>query len=369
LHEYYKLKFSKKKINLFEPYITHEEIDETKKILKSKFWASGSGINKVAKFEKEFSKYVGCNDTITVNSGTAALHLAYLLCNPSKKKVLIPSLTFVSSAHAATYNNAKPVFVDIDETTLCMDMNDLEKKLTSDFGMIAPVHFGGFPCNMQKISKLARDFKISVVEDAAHACGSKYNGKKIGSHSDFVCFSFHPVKNLAMPNGGAICLNKNNKFSAEIKSLRWCGITNRKNSSYDVSDLGWNYYMNEISAGIGLVQLKRLDKMNKRRYEIAKIYHKKLNIENKMPLSKDCSYHLFWIRVKNREKFMKNMLKQNIETGIHYKPVNLMKYYKSKKLLKSEQIWTELVSIPMHPNLSNENAEKIVNFTNKFAKN
>jgi len=125
--------------------------------------------------------------------------------------------------------------------------------------------------------------------------------------------------------------------------------------------------MNEFSAAVGLIQLKKLEKLNKRRFQIVKKYYQKINIENKMPLSEDCSYHIFWIRVKKRDEFMKNLLKKGIETGIHYKPIHLMKYYsKSRKLPISEKIWKELVSIPMHPNLTDEEVERVITKINKF---
>jgi len=358
---------SNKKISLFEPFVGKEEVDEASKVIKSKFWASGAGVEKVKEFENAFSKFIGCKDSVAVNSGTAALHLALESLNIEKTEVLVPSFTFVSSAHAAKYNNAKPKFVDVDEKTLCIDIEDLEKKITRKTSVVIPVHMGGYPCDLKKIQKLAKDYKIKVVEDAAHACGASYQGKKIGSHSDIVCFSFHPVKNLAMPSGGLIALNSSLRNINSLKSKRWCGISNRKGVSYDVDSLGWNFYMNEISAAIGLVQLKRLEKLNKRRHEIAKKYHLHLNVENKMPFSKDCSFHLFWIRVKNREKFMKKMKNEGIETGIHFKPIHTMKFYsKSTKLKNSEKIYQELVSIPMHPNLSNEMIEDVINCVNKY---
>jgi dTDP-4-amino-4,6-dideoxygalactose transaminase len=360
---------SNKKISLFEPFIGKEEVDEASKVIKSKFWASGAGVGKVKEFESAFSKFVGCKYSIAVNSGTAALHLALSSLNIEKTEVLVPSITFVSSAHAAIYNNAKVKFVDVDESTLCIDLNDLERKISKKTSVIIPVHMGGFPCDLEKIQKLAKDFKVKVVEDAAHACGSMYQGKKIGSHSDLVCFSFHPVKNLAMPTGGLITINSDRIREDSLKSKRWCGISNRKGVSYDVGSLGWNFYMNEISAAIGLVQLKRLKKLNKRRLEIAKKYHKKISLENKMPLNEECSYHLYWIRVKNRDKFMKTMSEKGIETGIHYRPIHTMKYYSSSLKLKNcDKIASEVVSIPMHPNLSNEDLETIIKNVNYYAK-
>ncbi len=362
-------RLQKKQISLFEPYVSKEEVIEVSKVIKGKFWASGSGTGKVKEFEEKFSKFVGCKNSVAVNSGTAALHLALGSCNVEKTEVLVPSITFVSSAHAAIYNNAKPKFVDVDESTLCIDIDDLEKKISQKTSVIIPVHMGGYPCDLRKIQKLAKDYKIKIVEDAAHACGTTYQGKKIGSHSDLVCFSFHPVKNLAMPTGGLIALNSNVKNLNWFKSKRWCGISNRKGVSYDVDSLGWNFYMNEVSAAIGLVQLKNLEKLNKRRLMIAKKYSKLINLDKKMPFSKDCNYNLYWIRVKNRKEFMKNMKDNGIETGIHYKPVHMMKFYSdSPKLKNCEKVFEELVSIPMHPNLSNDNVEKITYNVNLLSK-
>ena len=359
----------KKIIKLFEPYVGKDEVKETSKILKAKFWASGSGIGKVKDFEDAFTKFIGCKKTVAVNSGTAALHLSLSILGVQKKEVLIPTITFSSTAHAAVYNNAKPKFVDIDESTLCIDIEDFEKKITKNTVLVIPVHFGGIPCDLRRIHKLAKDHKIHVVEDAAHACGSLYDGKKIGSHSEMVCFSFHPVKNLSMPMGGAISLNSSLRFVQSLNSKRWCGISKRKGSSYDIDSLGWNYYMNEISASIGLVQLKRIENLNSKRRRIAKNYAKYINVENKMPYSSGCCYHLFWIRVKNRDEFMKKMRKAGIETGIHYKPLHLMSYYRnSHRLKKSEKVWKEIVSLPMHANLTNSDVDKVIKCVNFFSK-
>lgn len=361
-------KKSKHIIKLFEPYAKKEELQSVESVLKSKFWASGSGVNKVKAFENAFAKYVGSKSVVAVNSGTAALHLAVSAFNVTNTEILVPSMSFVSTAHAAVYNKAKPLFVDVDERTLCIDMDDLEKKFTKKTSAVLPVHFGGYPCDIKKLHSITKNLGIHVIEDAAHACGAFFDNKKIGSHSDLVCFSFHPVKNLSMPTGGAIAINADSNIESTLKSLRWCGITNRNESYYDVDKLGYNYYMNEISATIGLVQLKRLDKMNQKRRKIAKQYFKSINVEYKMPFSSDCSYHLYWVRVKNRDEFMKKMREEGIETGIHYKPIHTMTFYKtSQKLQTSERIWKELVSIPIHLNLSQNDIDKIISCVNKYS--
>jgi dTDP-4-amino-4,6-dideoxygalactose transaminase len=215
---------------------------------------------------------------------------------------------------------------------------------------------------------ISKDFNISIVEDAAHAAGSKYNGKKIGAHGEFVCFSFHPVKNLAMPTGGMISIN-NKKYKEIVKKLhakRWCGITERVETDYNIKEIGWNYYMNEFSAGIGLEQLKKLDMMNKMRRKIAKKYDKKLNVERKIPFSEECAYHIYWICVKNRKRFRKKLDDKRIETGTHYKPVHHMDMYKIKSKLEiTENVSSNIVSIPIHPNLTEENIEKIIHTVNE----
>lgn len=360
----------KRVIKLFDPVSGKEEETIIKNVLKNHFWASGSGIGYVEKFEKEFSKYIGTNHCIAVNSGTAALHLALSLFDIKNKEILVPSLSFVSTAHSIIYNGGNPVFVDIDPETLCMDVAQIQKLITKKTKAILPVHFAGMSSNLDVIKSICQKHNLYLIEDAAHACGGNYKNKKIGTHGDIVCFSFHPVKNLAMPTGGAITINhtKGIEMTNKIKSLRWCGISDRKNSVYDVKHLGWNYYLNEFSAAIGLVQLKKLDKLNKFRKKIAKIYSKELCVENKMPFNEECSYHFYWILVKNRKKFMENMSKNGIETGIHYRPIHKMTFYKNSISLPiTENIAERIVSIPTHPNLSDHDVTKIVKLVNRFA--
>jgi len=358
-----------KQIKLFDPVINDDEVRAVVKVLKSRFWASGSGTGNVKKFERIFNKYIGSQNSLAVNSGTAALHLALSLCNIKNKEVILPSLSFVSTAHAVMYNGGKPIFADVDPTTLNIDPTSISDKISKNTKVILPVHFGGLSCDLNFIQKLCKDSDIFLIEDAAHATGSLYKGKKIGTHGSIVCFSFHPVKNLAMPTGGALSLNGKNSehFEKSIRSLRWCGISNRKGVDYDVSRLGWNYYMNEVSAAIGLEQLKKLDNLVSIKRNIAKRYSDELSVE-KMPFDEDCSYHMFWVKVKKRKQFMQKMTRIGIETGIHYKPIHKMTFYNSKQRLpNTESISDELVSIPIHANLSDFSVSKIIKYVNKFS--
>jgi len=362
----------KRKIKLYEPFIDKKEISAVRRVLKSKFWASGSGVGKVLEFETKFRKYVSSKECVAVNSGTAALHLALSLFDIKNKEVILPSLSFVSTANAVVYNGGKPVFVDIEPKTLSLDHDRVRKSITKNTKIILPVHFGGNPCQLDELSELGQQNGILLVEDAAHASGATYKGKRIGSHGNAVCFSFHPVKNLAMPSGGAITLNDtDSKVNKKIlNSKRWCGISNRVGVKYDVDKVGWNYYMNEISAAIGIEQLKKLDKMNQKRKRIAKRYSREIFVDIKMPFVQDCSYHLYWLCVKNRDEFMKKMNGDGIETGIHYLPIHRMKYYSGYGDLPiTEKIGKSILSLPMHPNLTESDLDKIIKLTNRFAKN
>lgn len=359
-----------KSIKLFDPVVGQEEEKKIKKVLLSGFWASGAGSGNVLKFEKRFQNYVGSKECAALNSGTAALHLALSLSEIKNKEVILPSLSFISTAHAVLYNGGIPVFADVDQKSLCLDPEDVEKKINNKTAAIVAMHFAGMPCNLKKLLRISKDYNVLLVEDAAHACGSTLDGKKIGSHSPLVCFSFHPIKNLAMPAGGLISINLPDyrRQKRIIMARRWCGITNRISYSYDVSEIGWNFYMNEFAAVIGLAQLSKLDKLNRTRKMIAKRYFEEINLDQKMPFYIGCSYHFYWIMIKDRNRFRKKMRNAGIETGIHYIPIHKMSMYNSDNDIPiTEEIESHIVSIPSHPNLSVDDVDRIVNLVNKFA--
>ena len=358
------------KIKLFDPISNSQEIKKVCDVIKSGFWASGAGTGFVKEFEDKFTQYTRAKNCVSVNSGTAALHLALSLKNLKNKEVILPSLSFVSIANAVLYNGGKPIFVDINPDTLCIDPEEISKKISKKTSLLIPVHFAGFPADLNKIKAICNEFNLSLIDDAAHACGSEYQGKKIGSICEMSCFSFHPVKNLAMPTGGLISLNQANhkKLKKILNAKRWCGITDRKNSFYDIKELGWNFYMNEFSAAIGLIQLKKLDKLNNKRKMIAQKYSKEISLEKKMLFNKECCYHFYWILVKKRNTFRKKLSKMGIETGIHYKPIHKFSLYKNtRKLPITEKISEQIVTLPTHPNLSTEDVELIIKKVNEFA--
>jgi perosamine synthetase len=358
----------KRKIKLFDPKIDFSEKRNIESVFKSHNWASGSGSRFVNSFEKKFIKYTGAKSGIAVNSGTAALHLAVSSITEEQGEIIVPSLSFVSTAHCVKYSGHKVIFSDIDPFTGCIDPSDIEKKITKKTKAIIPVHFGGLSCDLKNISKIGKDNDIPIIEDASHAAGTIYDKKRIGHHSDLVCFSFHPVKNLAMPSGGFITINsKNNSFKNDIQIKKWCGISDRVKNDYDVKDLGWNYYMNEFSAAIGLAQLSKLNTLNKFRRIAAKEYFKRINVNFKMPFENSCSYHFYWILVNNRDEIRAKLDKLGIETGTHYKPIHKMSYYDKKiNLSDTEKFSNQIITLPTHPNLTNSDIDYIIENINKI---
>jgi len=356
-------------IKIHDPDIGKSEVESAKSVISSHMWSISDGTGKVANFEKKFKNYTESQNCVAVNSGTAALHLALSLHDVNNKEVIIPSLAYVSVAQVVKYCGGIPVFVDIDPNTLCMDMNKVEKSITKNTKIIMPVHFAGIPCELDRLNKLVKGTNIEIIEDAAHAVGSKYNQKKIGSHSNTVCFSFHPVKTLPMLKGGAVTLNGTNieKVKNELIAKRCCGISNKNKIKYEVEQLGWNYYMDEVSAAIGIEQLKKINQKIKKRNEIAKRYFKEIKLNHKMPFQKDTGYNFYWIIVKNRNRFIKNMAEKGIETANYHTPIHKLKLFKNKKQLKvTEAIDKKMVIIPCHSSLKEQEVDKIIKITNQL---
>jgi perosamine synthetase len=366
-------------IPVFQPAINQEEIDAVTKVLKSKWIGLGS-VTEI--FEKDFARFIGINHAVGLNSGTAALHLAVKALNINSGEIIVPAITFVTTAFAATYNNATPVFADVYEDTLNIDVDDIKRKITSKTKAIIPVHFGGHAAEMDEINEIAKEHNLKVIEDAAHACGAKYKEKMCGSLSDVACFSFHPVKNLATCDGGMLTTNSK-EIDEKVRILRWCGITKgtfertKKTYSwyYEVLDVGYKYHMNDIIAAIGLTQLKKLKKTNERRREITKIYNEnfqKLNwvetpVEKKYTKS---SNHNYVIKVVKRDKFMDFLSKNGISTSVHYMPLHLHPVFKKIKanVPVAEKVWKKLVTLPLYPDMTDEEVDHVIKTVKSFSR-
>ena len=366
---------------VFRPAMGQEEIDAVAEVIRSGWIGLGP---KTEEFENKFAKYVNSGYAVGLNSATAALHLSLLALGIGPgDEVLVPSLTFVSTAHAVLYVGAKPVFVDVYEDTLCMDPADMEKKITKKSKAIIPVHFGGHPVDLDVIHKIAVKHNLAVVEDASHACGSKYKGRMIGGLSDLTCFSFHAVKNLATGDGGMVTTN-DKKLAGTIKRLRWVGINKdtwereelvfqkgyrQYGWYYEVTDLGYKYHMNDLAAAIGLVQLAKLPSANARRRRLAKRYDGKFRKLPwlKIPVIKPgvkSARHNYVVRTKYRDKLNLFLKGKKISTGVHYYPVHLHPYYQKNgfkaEVPVTDRVWKELLTLPLYPTLSYKDQDRVI---------
>ena len=367
-------------IPVFRPSIGNEEIESVISVLRSGWLGLGP---KTKEFEERFGHYVGVRHAIAVNSCTAALHLALKVMNVEGGEVITTPMSFVSTNHAILYNNATPVFADIEEDTLNIKVDRIERLITAKTRAILLVHYGGHPCDMDPILQIAKDNELKVVEDAAHACGSAYKGRKIGSLGDATCFSFHAVKNLATGDGGMITVHDKDAAS-RLRKLCWLGISrgtwDRSTGEaykweYDVEEIGFKYHMNDIAAAIGLIQLKKLDKANARRRAIVARYNQAfVDIDwIGIPVEKQyaqSAHHNYVIKILNgkRDKFISYLADNGISASVHYIPNHLYDIYKPyhKELPVAETVWRELVTLPLYPDLKSGDVdfiiEKVVGF-------
>jgi perosamine synthetase len=370
-------------IPLFRPSYDHQEAEAVAEVLRSGWVGLGP---KTGQFEKEFAGYIGSPYCVALNSGTAALHLAMLSLDLKQgDEVIVTPITFVSTVHVIEYVGAKPVFADVEPDTLNIDLKDIDDKISERTKAILVVHYGGHPCDMDPILDCAHKHGISVVEDAAHACGATYKGKKIGTISPLTCFSFHAVKNLATGEGGAITFQEP-RLDRYFREMRWMGITKDtwdrtlKGETYawkySVNRLGFKCHMHDISAAIGLVQLQKLEKNNQRRREIAERYSRELEDLSwiELPVEKPyarSSWHIYKITVPSltiRDALIDHLKKNGISPGVHYYPANLYPYYEGSNgaVPVASRIWERILSIPMFPDLTAEEQGKVIQAIKSF---
>lgn len=367
-------------IPLFKPSYGQEELD----VLKEPFKTGWIGLGpKTKEFEDKFACYIGVPYSVGVNSCTAALHLSMKVANIEGSEVITTPMTFISTNHAILYNNAIPVFADIEEDTLNIDAEEVQRLVTPRTKAIVVLHYGGHSCEMDFLVSICRKHGLVLVEDCAHACGGEYKGKKLGSIGDYGCFSFHAVKNLATGEGGMITL-KDENVDKRLRKLRWLGISkgtwDRAKSQaysweYDVEELGFKCHMHDISAALGLVQLAKLEKNNARRRKIVYMYNeglkelKWLRIPVEKPYAKS-AWHNYVIKVENgrRDELIEHLNKNEISAGVHYIPNHLYEMYRPyrRELPVAEKVWKKLVTLPLYPDLKDDEVGMIIDVIRKF---
>lgn len=377
-----------KKRENFLPYclpdITDEEVNEVVETLRSGWLAKGP---RTIDFEKKFANYVGAKYAVGMNSATAALHISLLAAGVGHgDEVITTSMTFAASANTIIHTGATPVFADIDPYTGCIDPEEIEKKITSKTKAIVPVHYAGQACDLDKIYAIADKYNLFVSEDAAHAIYTRYKGNLIGNKpKGSVSYSFYATKNLATGEGGML-VTDDEEIANRARMLVTHGMSknawNRYSKGgswmYDIEEPGYKYNMFDLQAALGLVQLKRIEKMQVRREEIAKIYTRALNeikgidIPEVADYTTTHSWHLFVIKVNkeiiniDRDEFIEALNERNIGTSVHFIPVHLMSAYKERFGYKfgdfpmTESWFTDILSLPLYPSMSNEDVESVI---------
>ena len=349
-------------IPIAKPLLDEKEIEAVSNVLRSGMIAEGA---QVAKFEETFANYIGVEHAVAVNSGTAALHASLLAHGiGASDEVITSSFSFIATANSILFTGAKPVFADIEHDTFNIDTNSIIDKITPKTKALMPVHLYGHPAEMKAIMGIAEDHNLIVIEDACQAHGASYGGKKVGSFGTGG-FSFYPTKNMTASEGGMITTD--NKGVAErARMIRSHGSKQR----YLHEMVGYNLRMTDISAAIGLVQLGKLDNFTSIRKENAKILSDGLeNIDGiTVPVVRDgCShvFHQYTIRAENRDDLAAMLNQKGIGTGtyypipIHKQPVYMNLGY-SNNLPECEKAAAEALSIPVHPDVSNEDLDIIL---------
>lgn len=370
---------------LARPDISEAEIQNAIEVIKSGWWTTGPA---VTEFENELCQYLQEDNAlyaVGLNSCTSAMHMALLALGiKSGDEVILPTWTFVSTAHVVEWVGAKPVLCDIDEKTLNIDTQKILQLITPKTKAIMPVHMAGYPCNMDEIAAIAEKYNLFVVEDAAHAIGTKYNGTKIGNFSDVTCFSFYATKNLAMGEGGA-AVSRNPDLIEKIRKLSYFGINKEafKRYSragtwrYDIETIGYKNNLDSIHAAIGCAQLKRLDSMNERRRDIAQKYRE--NLSEKLWVPRDDNqhfhtYHLFPVRLNTngieRDDMIDALKKRNIGTSVHFIPLHLHTYYRKISLKadfpSANAVFKVIFSLPMCSSMADEDVSYVITHVNEL---
>jgi len=372
----------KKYIHFAQPLFGTEEKKEVIKALDSGWVTLGPGTKE---FEDQFAKYTGAKYAVGLSSCTAALHLALIAAGVGPGDEVITTIfTFAASINPVLILGGKPVLVDIDEQTMNIDVNLIENAITKKTKVIIPMHYGGYPCNMDAIRKIAKKYNLIIIEDAATAIGTTYKGKKVGNIGDMTCFSFHPIKNMSTGDGGMVTTN-NKSLADRIMLLRlhgmskeaWKRHTAAGSWKYDIVEPGFKYNMTDIQAALGRVQLKRLDGFIKTRKQYAHIFDKELAKipEIKIPVHSNDSgtaYNLYTIRIDtknlsvNRDEIVELLKQEQIGVSVYYIPLYEFSYFRNNLKLKksdfpkAEAVYQSMMSLPLYPKMNLKDVDRVI---------
>jgi dTDP-4-amino-4,6-dideoxygalactose transaminase len=373
------------KVPFIIPEITKNDKNVVLNALNSRLLTDGP---KLSKFESNFAKFTGAKFAVGVSNGTAALHLSLKALGIGKgSEVIIPDITFVATASSVLLTGATPVLVDVDED-LNISTTSIKKAITTRTKAIIPVHFAGKSCKIREIASIGKKNHIAVVEDCAHAIGSKVNSKHVGTFGQSGCFSFYPTKNFTTIEGGMVITNSKN-IADFVRSARNHGISKTLASrfsggkpwDYDIENPGYNYRLDEIRASLGINQIKRVKKMNLLRKKAANYYTKKLGNVNGIvvpdkSIGTEHVHHLYVIRITrkygiSRDILFQKLLKSGIRTSVHYKPLHRFTIFKKMakvfdSLSNSVHAYSQILSLPLYPSISKKQQDLVINNIKKY---
>ena len=371
------------KIPLYKIYTDDEDVQLITKIVRrGSSWAIGPEIEE---FEESIKNYVGTDYCLTLNSGTSALHASFLAYGfGTGDEIIVPSFTFVSTVNATRFVNANPVFSDIEDNTFGLDSESIKSKITSNTKAVVPMDYGGSSCDINSIKKVTDENNLKLIEDAAEGLGSSVNGKKVGSLSDLAIFSFCGNKVLTTGEGGAIVTNSKEIFN-KIKSIRSHGRLDNISYFNNPSDaeyvgIGYNWRMSSITAALGISQISKLDKLVKMRQENACFIsnHISKHKQIQVPQNPENIYQMYSILLENkklRNALQKFLLEKKIFCKIYFQPIHLMDYYKKyfqNKIISlpiTESISERILTLPLYPNMNNNEKQYLVESIDEFFEN
>jgi perosamine synthetase len=367
-------------------WIDEEDIASVAEVLKSDWITQGP---KVGEFEREVAQYCGAKYAVAVSSGTAALHAACSVAGISKgDEAITTPITFAATANAVVYCGGKPVFGDIREDTLNIAVEEIKRRLSSRTKAILPVDFAGHPADLDEIGAIAKEKKLIVIEDASHALGAEYKGRKIGSLSNMTILSFHPVKHITTGEGGMILTNSKNYYE-KLRVFRHHGIvkdqstlTNKGPWYYEIPSPGYNFRLTDFQCALGISQLKKLDRFVERRRQIASRYNEAFAGLGEIITpgeNRDAKpvYHIYVIQLRtellkvDRKEIFEALRAENIGVNVHYMPLHLHPFYQQEcgcrkgDYPKAERYYERAITLPIFPKMSDEDIEDVIKAVKK----
>ena len=377
------------KIYYGHQYLDEKDYEAVVNVLKSDYLTCGP---KITELEKRLCEITGAKYAVVCSNGTAALHIAAMAAGIGEGDELITTpITFAASANCALYCGGKPVFADINEKTYNIDPDSVKEHITKHTKAVVAVDFTGQAVQLGELQKICKEHNLTLIEDAAHSIGTKYNGKPVGSIADMTTFSFHPVKTVTGGEGGAVLTN-NDAYYEKLILYRSHGITRDTALMeqeaegpwyYEQVDLGYNYRMTDIQAGLLLSQLDKLEMFKKRRKELVNRYNdafskiETVTVQEEIKES-DTTRHLYILRIKtdkltiNRRKFFDALAAENICCNVHYIPVYYFPYYEKQGYKKglcpnAEALYEEIISLPLYYAMSDEDCDDVIKAVRKIA--